>query len=80
MGQIQDSGQLTLYMGDSRICSRGFPEIVVHENISLLPRLLFILIFALVMIYNSKGFSNGRLKVVSEGEDIAQPNRITTLV
>ena len=53
-------------MGDSRICSGGFPEVVVNswractpEIFSLLPRPLFILIFALVMIY-SKGSSKGQ--------------------
>ena len=50
-------------MGDSRICSRGFLEIVVHG--ALAHRKIFhhyhAYFFALVMIYNSKGFSNGRL-------------------
>ena len=50
---------LAYYMGDSigsRICSMGFPGLVVHGVLAcriiflLLPRPLFILIFALVMI------------------------------
>ena len=56
---------ITICMGDSRICSRGFPEVVVQgvfvrHKIFIITTPTFL---ALVMIDSSKGFSKGRLNI-----------------
>ena len=55
---------MVLIMGDSRICSRGFLEVVLHGTLAR--RKIFHYYnthfsYALVMIHNSKGFSKGHL-------------------